>query len=130
MINRGPDGKGEFEPKIKQTLAEVGKWLEVNGDAIYATKPILPYSEGNLFYTSKGEKTVFGIYLPTATEKELPSQIVIKNSLKGKLNVTLLANKQKLGYKNVNGGISVAIPKSQRAELAKQAGVVIKVSVQ
>ncbi|MNP92715.1 Alpha-L-fucosidase [compost metagenome] len=130
LLGVGPDGKGEFEPKIKQTLAEVGKWLEVNGDAIYATKPILPYSEGNLFYTSKGEKTVFGIYLPTASEKELPSQIVIKNSLKGKLNVTLLANKQKLGYKNVNGGISVAIPKSQRAELAKQAGVVIKVSVQ
>ncbi|SHG44692.1 alpha-L-fucosidase [Flavobacterium fluvii] len=128
LLGVGPDGKGEFEPKIKQTLAEVGKWLDVNGDAIYATKPILPYSEGNLYYTSKGEKTVFGIYLPTATEKEIPSQIVIKNSLKGKLNVMLLANKQKLNYKNVNGGISVTIPNSLRAELAKQAGVVIKVS--
>ncbi|AOW10301.1 alpha-L-fucosidase [Flavobacterium gilvum] len=128
LLGVGPDGKGEFEPKIKQTLAEVGKWLDVNGEAIYATKPIIPYSEGNLYYTSKGEKTIFGIYLPTATEKEIPSQIIIKNSLKGKLNVTLLANKQKLNYKNVNGGISVTIPNSLRAELAKQSGVVIKVS--
>ncbi|WP_281225302.1 alpha-L-fucosidase [Flavobacterium aquiphilum] len=130
LLGVGPDGKGEFEPKIKQTLAEVGKWLDVNGDAIYATKPIAPYSEGNLFYTSKGEKTVFGIYIPTENEKELPSQIVIKNSLKGKLNVTLLANKQKLNYKYVNGGISVTIPNSLRTEMAKQAGTVIKISAQ
>lgn len=130
LLGVGPDGKGDFDPKIKQTLAEVGKWLDTNGDAIYATKPIAPYSEGNLLYTSKGERTIFGIYLPTATEKELPSQIVIKNNLKGKLKVTLLTNKQKLSYKNVNGGISVSIPKSLRSELGKQAGVVIKISAQ
>ncbi|MDR6844694.1 alpha-L-fucosidase [Flavobacterium granuli] len=130
LLGVGPDGKGDFEPKIQQTLAEVGKWLDINGEAIYATRPIAPYSEGNLYYTSKGEKTVFGIYLPTATEKEIPSQIVIKNNLKGKLNVTLLANKQKLSYKSVNGGISVTIPNSLKAELAKQGGVSIKVSAQ
>ena len=90
----------------------------------------MPYSDGNLFYTSKGEKTFFGIYLPTANEKEIPSQIIIKTNLKGKLNVTLLANKQKLNYKSVTGGISVAIPNSLRAELAKQAGVAIKVNAQ
>jgi len=130
LLGVGPDGKGDFEPKIKQTLAEVGKWLDINGEAIYATRPIAPYSEGNLYYTSKGEKTVFGIYLPTANEKEIPSQIFIKNNLKGKLNVTLLANKQKLSYKSVNGGISVTIPNSLKTELAKQGGVTIKVSAQ
>lgn len=128
LLGVGPDGKGEFEPKIEQILAEVGKWLDVNGEAIYATKPITPYSEGNLCYTSKGQKTIFGIYLPSANEKEIPSQIVIKNNLKGKLNVTLLANKQKLSYKNVDGGINVTIPQALRAELAKQAGITIKVS--
>ncbi|OXA75719.1 alpha-L-fucosidase [Flavobacterium aquidurense] len=128
LLGVGPDGKGNFEPKIEQALAEVGKWLDVNGEAIYATKPIAPYSEGNLYYTSKGEKTVFGIYLPKGNEKEIPAEIVIKNNLKGKLNVVLLDGKTKLSYKNVAGGIAVAIPKSLREELAKKAGVVIKVA--
>lgn len=130
LLGVGPDGKGDFEPKIQQALAEVGKWLDINGDAIYGTKPVAPYSEGNLCYTSKGEKTIFGIYLPQANEKEIPAEIVIKNNLKGKANVMLLASKQKLSYKNVNGGISITIPKALRAELAKQAGVVIKVTAQ
>ncbi|MFB3387636.1 alpha-L-fucosidase [Flavobacterium sp. LAR06] len=127
LLGVGPDGKGNFEPKIEQALAEVGKWLDINGEAIYATKPIVPYSEGNLYYTSKGDKTVFGIYLPKANEKEIPAEIIIKNNLKGKLNVMLLDGKTKLSYKNVAGGIAVTIPKSLRAELAKKAGVVIKV---
>ena len=130
LLGVGPDGKGDFEPKIQKALAEVGKWLDVNGEAIYATKPIAPYSEGNLYYTSKGEKTVFGIYLPAANEKEIPSEIIIKNDIKGKLNVVLLGSKTKLSYKKVSSGISVSVPKSQRAELAKQAGIVIKVSAQ
>lgn len=128
LLGVGPDGKGNFEPKIEQALAEVGKWLDVNGEAIYATKPIAPYSEGNLYYTSKGDKTVFGIYLPKANEKEIPAEIVIKNNVKGKLNVMLLGSKTKLSYKNVDGGIAVTIPKSLRAELAKKAGIVIKVT--
>lgn len=128
LLGVGPDGKGNFEPKIEQALADVGKWLDVNGEAIYATKPIAPYSEGNLYYTSKGEKTVFGIYLPKVNEKEIPTEIVIKNNLKGKLNVMLLDSKTKLSYKNVAGGIAVRIPKSLRAELSKKAGVVIKVA--
>jgi alpha-L-fucosidase len=128
LLGVGPDGKGNFEPKIEQALAEVGKWLDVNGEAIYATKPIAPYSEGNLYYTSKGDKTVFGIYLPKANEKEIPAEIVIKNNVKGKLNVMLLGSKTKLSYKNVDGGIAVTIPKSLRTELAKRAGIVIKVA--
>jgi alpha-L-fucosidase len=47
-----------------------------------------------------------------------------------KQDITLLTNKQKLSYKNTNGGISVTIPKSLRKELLKQAGFAIKMSAQ
>jgi alpha-L-fucosidase len=130
LLGVGPDGKGDFEPKVKQALEEVGKWLDINGEAIYATKPVAPYSEGNLYYTAKGEKTVFGIYLPAANQAELPAEIVIKNQLKGKLNIALLGSNTKLSYKKRNDGISISIPSALRKELAKKSGVVLKVSAQ
>ena len=35
----GPDDNGKFHPKVIETLQEVGAWLKVNGEAIYAIAP-------------------------------------------------------------------------------------------
>lgn len=37
MLNIGPDGKGNFPPESARVFGEVGKWLKVNGEAIYGT---------------------------------------------------------------------------------------------
>ena len=34
-----------------QRLKEIGEWMKVNGDAIYATRAIAPYKEGKVCYT-------------------------------------------------------------------------------
>jgi alpha-L-fucosidase len=35
LLNVGPNGRGEFEPKAVECLQEMGEWLRVNGRAIY-----------------------------------------------------------------------------------------------
>jgi len=37
LLNIGPDGKGHVPVKSAKVLREVGKWLEINGDAVYGT---------------------------------------------------------------------------------------------
>jgi len=37
LLNIGPDGKGNVPVKSAKVLREVGKWLKINGDAIYGT---------------------------------------------------------------------------------------------
>ncbi|MNG18002.1 Alpha-L-fucosidase [compost metagenome] len=123
----GPDAKGEFDPKIEKTLASVGKWLAVNGEAIYDTKPVAPYLDEKVGYTQKGN-AVYGIYMPAKDEKELPAEITIKTDMKGSLKATLLGNKQKLATKKVEDGIAITIPQELRTSLASQEAVVIKVS--
>jgi len=38
ILNVGPDAKGEIPEKSLEVLAEVGKWMEYNGDSIYGCK--------------------------------------------------------------------------------------------
>lgn len=37
LLNVGPDATGKIPPPCVRRLREVGKWLRVNGDAVYAT---------------------------------------------------------------------------------------------
>jgi alpha-L-fucosidase len=39
MVGIGPDRNGQFSPTALNQLEEVGRWLKVNGEAIYQTQP-------------------------------------------------------------------------------------------
>jgi len=43
MVGVGPSAQGEFHPEAVRQMKDAGKWLKVNGEAIYATRP----REGN-----------------------------------------------------------------------------------
>ena len=38
LLNIGPTGEGEIPPQAQAELAKIGKWLKVNGEAIYGTQ--------------------------------------------------------------------------------------------
>jgi alpha-L-fucosidase len=46
LLNIGPRSDGTIPEEIQQVLLEVGTWLNVNGDAIYGTRPWRTYGEG------------------------------------------------------------------------------------
>ncbi len=128
LLGVGPNGKGDFEPKVYENLAMLGKWLDANGEAIYGTNPVEPFLDSKVAYTAKGDHTIYAIYLPSKDEKELPAEITVKTTLNGKLKASLVSLKQKLNCKRVEGGIKVAIPQSLRLKLALQEAAVIKVT--
>src|SRR5208283_2044140 len=63
MVGVGPSGQGAFHPEAVEQLKEAGRWLKVNGEGIYATRP----REGTLwmegdalrFTRSKDERTIY-----------------------------------------------------------------------
>jgi alpha-L-fucosidase len=126
LLGVGPNGKGEFEPKVYENLALLGKWLEANGEAIYETNPVEPFLDGKVAYTAKGDHTIYAIYMPEKNEEELPSEIFVQTNLKGKMQINLLATNQKLKFKTVDGGVKITIPQNLRSSLAKQEAVAIR----
>lgn len=63
LLNVGPNGEGEIPDEAQQRLREVGRWMNVNGEAVYGT-------EGSPFATRpqwgritvKGEKLYLHVY--------------------------------------------------------------------
>lgn len=65
QVGYGPGPDGRWDPHIVQRLEEVGDWLKVNGEAIYATRPCKNFKEGkNIRFTrSKDHKFIYVIIL-------------------------------------------------------------------
>ncbi|MGJ8630590.1 MAG: alpha-L-fucosidase [Glaciecola sp.] len=54
LLNVGPDGQGVIPHESANILREVGKWLVVNGEAIYDSKPWIVDKEGPTSISMKG----------------------------------------------------------------------------
>jgi len=46
LMNIGPRSDGTIPEQVQQVLLDVGAWLNVNGEAIYGTRPWRAYGEG------------------------------------------------------------------------------------
>ncbi len=106
LLNVGPTSEGVFPQPIVQRLSEIGKWMKVNGEAIYATSPS-PFSKQLPWgrCTRKGSTLYLHVFdWPTDGLLRVP----ISNQVRG---AYLLADrKHKLQWAESSTGITVALP--------------------
>jgi alpha-L-fucosidase len=64
LLNVGPTAEGLIPDQSIERLAEMGKWLDVNKEAIYVTRGVANYKEGdNIKFTqSKDGKNTYAIF--------------------------------------------------------------------
>ena len=114
LLGVGPDPSGLIEQAVVDTLAKIGKWLDKNGEAIYATRRAPVFNDGNIWFTaSKDGSKYYAIYALKDGE-EIPS-IISFNTLKaGKgAKMTLVSTGKTLKWKKAaDGKISVELPAS------------------
>ncbi|MGO9083666.1 MAG: alpha-L-fucosidase [Candidatus Sulfotelmatobacter sp.] len=65
LLNVGPKSDGTIPDGVQQILLDVGAWLNVNGEAIYGTRPWRIYGEGPT-------KVVAGLFHDTDTTRYTP----------------------------------------------------------
>ena len=93
-------------------MLSIGKWLEKNGEAIYGTRIVAPYSTPAIDYTqSKDGKTVYAIVKKPTTE------ITLACALPGNVTVSELASGRRLEL--VRDGKSVKVHLSDDLAAAK-----------
>ncbi len=74
LLNVGPDPDGLIPAGAQERLRAIGAWLRINGEAIYASRPIAPYLEGRIRYTRRGE-TLYAIAL---AGDETPTTVTLR----------------------------------------------------
>ena len=114
LLNVGPDADGQLPPAAVSRMREMGDWLRVNGEAIYASRPIAPYRTGSFALTRRGEH-VYAIYLAPEGDAPLPRTLALPVPRPHDGSpVRLLGSGRKLAAKWSDGALQVELP----AELA------------
>lgn len=131
LLNIGPSPQGDYADTAYLRLKEIGDWMKVHGEAVYATRPLTPYQDGNILYLqSKDAKTVFVYVLSGKTDDVvMPASINLPNitlSKKSKI-IYMDAPKEKISYKADGNNTTLNIPASLQNKTVGKYAVAFKI---
>jgi alpha-L-fucosidase len=128
------DGKGALPEVQERRLHEIGKWLKINGEAIYSSRPYLVTNQDNgkiRFTQSKDGKTVYAICtdFPKDKLKLKPFYLGKKSkiSMLGAEHIELQWEQVKTGWENRD--LEITIPESLYEQRKNEYAWVFKISL-
>jgi len=138
LMNIGPRSDGTIPEQVQQVLLDVGAWLNVNGEAIYGTRPWRTYGEGptkvtagsfhdtdvanykpeDFRFTAKGDALyIIGLAWPASGEAVVRSLATIVGS-EPVASVDLLGGDPSLRFEQRGDGLHVHLPAQPPAKYA------------
>ena len=119
LLNISPKADGTIPDAQQQVLLAIGKWLDVNGDAIYGTRPWKISEEGRVHFTTKDE-TLYAISLDWPANNELVIRALAESpENEGKIDrVELLGHDGPLQFTRDATGLKVQFPPAKPCDYA------------
>jgi len=119
LINVGPTKEGTISPIFQERLLDLGKWLRINGEAIYESRPWVHQNESSgadVWYTSRGGN-VYAIVLEWPEDDIL---ILADPVSKEDTKVSLLGLEESLEFRQIDEGLAVHFP--SMSKLVRECG--------
>ncbi len=109
LLNIGPSPEGEWHDAAYDRLHEIGNWMKINGEAIYATRMFSSFGEGERirFTQSKDGKTRY-VFLFDAPEGKI---LLTKMPFSKNTKVSLYGKAGRLPWRSTAQGVEIRFPK-------------------
>jgi alpha-L-fucosidase len=112
LLNVPPKADGTLDAETERILREIGRWLDINGEAIYGTRPWSRCCDGDLRFTQKkGRLYVIALKLPAAGgDVVVPAAALGEKA--GKIDsVRMLGHKGRLSWRlAADGSLAITPP--------------------
>jgi alpha-L-fucosidase len=112
MLNLAPKADGTIPQAQQDTLLALGRWFEVNGEAIYGSRPWTRFGEGDLktgyrFTTQKNAVYAIAMAWPQGGEARIAAMGAPAGKVTG---VQLLGHPGKLAFTQGADGLRIRLP--------------------
>ncbi len=112
LLNIAPGPDGEWPAGAYDLLESVGKWIDVNGEAVYGTRPFPPSLAGPVRITRKRDGgAAYAVYLAEEGRTGPPAELEIDGiSPAPGARVTMLGDGTSLSWRKTPRGFKVLVP--------------------
>jgi len=118
LLNVPPKADGTLDAETEQILLGIGKWLDVNGEAVYGTRPWKIFGENDIRFTRKG-KTLYAVALKGPEKKTIEMAALGKQNNVGNIaKVTFLGLPGRLDWKQDAEALRINLPPTRPCENA------------
>jgi len=112
LLNIGPSPEGEWHDAAYERLAEIGAWMNINGEAIYGSRMFDTFGEGDrIRFTQSKNGQIRYIFLFDAPSERVR---ISRMPFSEKSKISLLGHAGTLRWENNPSGVEIHIPLSAR----------------